>query len=44
MEVLANFIFSNTEALTPLGIQEFFVACLVLEFVGMTYSWIKGVE
>ena len=42
MEDLLNIIFSNPEALTPKSIEEFFVFLLVIEFIGMMFSWISG--
>lgn len=42
MNDLLNLIFSNPEALTPKSICEFFVFIVVLEFIGMMFSWISG--
>lgn len=42
MNDLLNLIFSNPEALTPKSISEFFVFLVVLEFIGMMFSWING--
>lgn len=42
MDELVNFVFSNQEALTPKSIEEFFVFVLLIEFIGLMFSWISG--
>ena len=42
MEGLVNIVFSNTDTLTPGTILEFFCFVMVVEFLGMMFSWLDG--
>ena len=44
MEALIDLFVSNTEVLTPGTILEIFGFFMVVEFLGMMFSWIRGVR
>lgn len=41
MDSLISFI-SNTEVLTPQGIIEIFTLFIIVEFIGILFSWVRG--
>lgn len=43
MEWITSFI-SNPDVLTPRGVFEIFFFFLILEFIGMMFSWIKEIK
>ena len=43
MDWLSSFI-SNTDVLTPKGVFEIFGLFLIIEFIGMMFSWTRGVK
>lgn len=42
MDELVTYVFSNSDALTPRGIEEFYIFVIVVEFIGMMFSWINN--
>lgn len=44
MGALIDLFVTNTEVLTPAGLFEIFGFFMVIEFIGMMFSWIRGVK
>lgn len=42
MQDILDFIFSNPDTLSPKSICEFFVFIIIVEFIGIMFSWING--
>lgn len=43
MSEIINLFVSNTSTLTPGTVIEFFIFFMILEFIGIMFSWIRGV-
>ena len=43
MSEIINLFVSDTSVLTPGTVVEFFILFMILEFIGIMFSWVRGV-